>query len=238
MKTQLNRRNFLKSAGAIVVAFSWGAPGVLAQQASPARLPGGLNNNRMLDAWLRINADGTVTIFTGKCELGQGILTALTQIASDELDVAYERIEIISADTARTPNEGMTAGSVSVENSGTALRFACAEARQILLGLAAAKLGTTIDRLTVANGTVSGGSGKVTYAELARDANLRREATAQVKPKPSSQYKMVGKSVPRRDIPSKVTGGRSYVQDTRLPGMVFGRVRSPAVSTGPARILR
>jgi CO/xanthine dehydrogenase Mo-binding subunit len=223
----LPRRNFLKTAGAIVVGFSWGAPGVLAQQASPARLPGGLNNNRMLDAWLRINADGTATLFTGKCELGQGILTTLAQIASDELDVAYERIEMVSADTARTPNEGMTAGSVSVENSGTALRFACAEARQILLGLAAARLGAPAERLTVSNGTVSGGSGKVTYAELARDANLKREATAQVKPKPPSQYKTVGTSVPRRDIPSKVTGGQSYVQDMRLPGMVFGRVVRP-----------
>jgi CO/xanthine dehydrogenase Mo-binding subunit len=225
--TATSRRNFLKSAGAIVVSFSWGAPGVLAQQASPARLPGSLNTNRMLDGWIRINANGTVTVFTGKCELGQGILTALAQIASDELDVGYERIEIISADTARTPNEGMTAGSQSVENSGTALRFACAEARQILLGLAAAKLGTTADRLTVSDGTISGGGGKATYAELARDANLKREATAQARPKPSSQHKLVGKSVQRRDIPSKVTGGASYVQDMRLPGMLFGRVVRP-----------
>ncbi len=222
-----SRRNFLKTAGAIVVGFSWVAPSVLAQQASPVRLPGSLQTNRMLDGWLRINANGTVTVFTGKVELGQGILTALAQIASDELDVAYESIEMVSGDTARTPDEGMTAGSVSVENSGTALRFACAEARQILLGLAATKLGTTADRLTVVDGTVSGGSGKATYAELARDANLKREATAQVKPKPTSQHKLIGKSVPRRDIPSKVTGGVSYVQDIRLPGMVFGRVVRP-----------
>jgi len=221
------RRNFLKTTVAIVVAFSWSVPGVLAQQASPARLPGSLNTNRMLDGWLRINPDGTVTVFTGKCELGQGILTALAQIATDELDVAYERIEMVSADTARTPNEGMTAGSQSVENSGSALRYACAEARQILLGLAAAKLGASADRLMVSDGTISGGSGRVTYAELARDANLKREATAQVKPKPATQHKTIGKSVQRRDIPSKVTGGRSYVQDMRLPGMVFGRVVRP-----------
>ncbi len=225
--TTLSRRDFLKTAGAIVVGFSWSVPGVLAQQASPARLPGSLNNNRMLDGWLRINADGTVTVFTGKCELGQGILTALAQITSDELDVAYERIEMVSADTARTPDEGMTAGSQSVENSGSALRYACAEARQILLGLAAAKLGTPADRLTVSDGTISGGSARVTYAELARDANLKREATAQVKPKSATQHKMIGKSIQRRDIPSKVTGGRSYVQDMRLPGMVFGRVVRP-----------
>jgi CO/xanthine dehydrogenase Mo-binding subunit len=135
-----NRRNFLRSAGAITVAFSWSVPSVLAQQAARPALPGSLNTNRTLDGWIRINANSTVTVFTGKCELGQGILTALAQIAADELDVAYERIEIVSADTARTPNEGMTAGSLSVENSGTALRMACAEARQILLELAAAKL--------------------------------------------------------------------------------------------------
>jgi CO/xanthine dehydrogenase Mo-binding subunit len=225
-KPSSSRRDFLKTAGAIVVGFSWSVPSVLAQQAARPSLPGSLNTNRMLDGWIRINANETVTVHTGKCELGQGILTALAQIASDELDVAYERIEMVSADTARTPNEGMTAGSLSVENSGTALRFACAEARQILLDLAAAKLGVAVASLSVSDGTITG-SGKVTYWELARDANLKREATAQTKPKPSSQHKMVGKSVPRRDIPSKMTGGQSYVQDVRLPGMVFGRVVRP-----------
>src|SRR5688572_1472024 len=147
----MKRREFLKSAGAIVVGFSLGGTGVLAQQGP--RLPGSLNANRMLDGWVRINADGSVTIFTGKCELGQGILTALAQIASDELDVAYERIDMVSADTARTPNEGQTAGSLSVENSGTALRYACAEARQILLDLAAKKLGSPMAKLSVSDGT-------------------------------------------------------------------------------------
>jgi len=221
------RRNFLKTAGAITVGFSWSMPAVLAQEAARASLPGSLNTNRMLDGWIRVNANGTVTVFTGKCELGQGILTALAQIAADELDVAYERIEMVSADTARTPNEGMTAGSQSVENSGTALRFACAEARQILLELAAPKLGVPVAKLSVSDGTVSG-SGKVTYWDLAREANLKREASAQSKPKPSAQHKVVGRNIPRRDIPSKMTGGKSYVQDVRLPGMVFGRVVRPA----------
>ena len=220
------RRNFLKSAGAIVFGFSWTVPGVLAQQAARPTLPGSLNTNRMLDGWIRIADKGKVSVFTGKCELGQGILTALAQIAADELDVNYERIEIVSADTARTPNEGMTAGSLSVENSGTALRMACAEARQILLEAAAAKLGVTVASLSVSDGTITG-SGKVTYWDLAREANLKREATAQVKAKPPAQHKVVGKSVPRRDIPSKMTGGLSFVQDVRLPGMVYGRVVRP-----------
>jgi CO/xanthine dehydrogenase Mo-binding subunit len=224
MKTA--RRDFLKSAGAIVVGFSWSAPLALAQQAGPARLPGSLNTNRMLDGWIRINANGTVTVFTGKCELGQGILTALAQIAADELDVAYERIEMVSADTARTPNEGMTAGSLSIQNSGTALQFAAAEMRQILLDMAARKLGVGVASLSVSDGTVTG-SGKVTYWELAREVDFRREATARAKPKPPAQHKVIGKSIQRRDIPPKVSGGRSYVQDMRLPGMVFGRVVRP-----------
>jgi CO/xanthine dehydrogenase Mo-binding subunit len=220
------RRDFLKSAGGIVVAFSWSVPTALAQQAARPALPGSLATNRMLDGWVRVNPAGTVTVFTGKCELGQGILTALTQIAAEELDVAYERVEIVSADTARTPNEGMTAGSMSVENSGTALRFACAEARQILLELAAEKLGDAVANLTVADGTVTG-AGEVTYWELAREANLEREATAQMMPKPPAQHSIVGRSLPRRDIPAKVTGGAAFVQDLRLPGMVHGRVVRP-----------
>ena len=180
MKTK--RRDFLKSAGGIAIAFSWSVPAVLAQQAARPDLPGSLGTNRMLDGWVRVNPAGTVTVFTGKCELGQGILTALAQIAAEELDVAYARVEIVSADTARTPNEGMTAGSLSVENSGTALRFACAEARQILFELAAAKLGVAVANLSVSDGTVIG-SGKVTYWELAREANLEREASAQAKPR-------------------------------------------------------
>jgi CO/xanthine dehydrogenase Mo-binding subunit len=223
----VSRRGFLKSSGALVVAFAWSAPASLAQQAQRERLPGSLETNRMLDGWLRINANGTVTVHTGKVELGQGILTALAQIACDELDVAYERIEMVSADTSRTPNEGMTAGSLSVENSGTALRYACAEARAMLVGLAAKKLGVAPGELTVADGTVSSGTSKMTYWDLAGEANLKREATARAQPKPPSEHRMVGKSVPRRDIPGKVTGKPSYVQDIRLPGMLFGRVVRP-----------
>jgi CO/xanthine dehydrogenase Mo-binding subunit len=224
---RLTRRDFLKSSGALIVAFAWSTPATLAQQSAPERLPGSLNNNRMLDGWLRISPDGTVTVFTGKVELGQGILTALAQIASDELDVAYERIQMVSADTSRSPDEGMTAGSLSVENSGTALRFACAEARAALLGVAAKKLATEATALSVADGIVSGGGAKLTYWELAAEANLQREATARVKPKPPSAHRIVGKSVPRRDIPGKVTGRPSYVQDIRLPRMLYGRVVRP-----------
>src|SRR3954470_8367372 len=123
----LSRRQFTAGLGGIVLAFSLDPHLAPAQQ----RLPGSLAGNAMLDAWLRINADGTVTVFTGKVELGQGIKTALAQIAAEELDVPLSVIQMVTADTARTPNEGQTAGSQSVENSGTALRLAGAEVRAI-----------------------------------------------------------------------------------------------------------
>jgi nicotinate dehydrogenase subunit B len=224
--TTRSRRKFLKQSGIIVAGFTLAGPATVVPQAVTA-LPGGLNNNRMLDGWIRINANGKVTVHTGKCEIGQGILTALAQIAADELDVAYERIEIVSADTARTPDEGMTAGSLSVENSGAALRFACAEVRGMLLAAAAQKLNVAVDKLSVADGAISASPVRLTYWDLAKDLNLKREATAVAKPKPASQHKVIGKSVARRDLPAKVTGGAAFVQDMRLPGMVFGRVVRP-----------
>jgi nicotinate dehydrogenase subunit B len=223
----VSRRDFLESSGGLVVAFAL-VPHVAFAQDRPAALPGSLNRNRRLDAWLRIDPNGTVTVFTGKIELGQGIGTALSQIAADELDVDLRRIEVIAGDTARTPNEGQTAGSLSVEQSGTALRFACAEARAILLAAAAAKLGASAAELNVGDGVVGAPAGtSVTYWELARDLDLKREATAKVKPKPASEHRWVGKSIARRDIPKKFTGGAAYVQDIRLPHMVFGRVVRP-----------
>jgi nicotinate dehydrogenase subunit B len=219
------RRDFLKGT-ALVLGFSL-APRLAFAQDKPV-LPGSLNRNRMLDAWLRIDPNGTVTIFTGKIELGQGIATALSQIAADELDVNLERPEVVSGDTARTPNEGQTAGSLSVEHSGTALRFACAEAREILLSAASAKLSAPAADLKVSDGTITAPNGTtLTYWALTGDADLKREATAKVKPKAPGEYRWVGKSVARRDIPRKFTGGAAYVQDVRLPRMVFGRVVRP-----------
>ena len=150
----LTRRDFAAGLGGIVLAFSL-TPHALTQQ--PPRLPGSLQTNRMLSAWLAINADGTATVFTGKVELGQGILTALAQIAAEELDLPLARVRMISGDTGRTPNEGQTAGSQSVENSGTALRLAGAEVRAILIDLAAKKFGVAADTLKVADGIDHGG---------------------------------------------------------------------------------
>ena len=225
-----SRRRFLKQGAVIVVGFTLvRASDPFAQQPTPApALPGSLQNNRMLDGWIAINPNASVTVFTGKVELGQGILTALAQIVADELDVDYARIEMISGDTERTPNEGVTSGSLSIQDSGTALRFAAAEARDILLRAVAAKLDVPVAELKVDDGTVTTVSGaRAAYWDFANDGLLKREATAKARPKPSAQHRIIGREVQRRDIPAKVTGGAAYVQDMRLPNMVFGRVVRP-----------
>src|SRR6266446_2932601 len=221
----LTRRQFGKAAGALVVAFTL-APRFASGQTP--KLPGSLANNRMLDAWLRIDADGSATIFSGKVELGQVILTALAQIAAEELDLPLVGVRMISGDTARTPDEGQTAGSLSIENSGSAIRLACAEARALLVDQAAKRFALPARTLTVSEGIISLPDGRrLGYGELAAGLDLRREVNATVAPKPPARHTIVGRSVPRRDIPAKVTGGSAYVQDIRLSGMVHGRVVRP-----------
>jgi nicotinate dehydrogenase subunit B len=226
-----SRRDLLKAGTGLVIAIAYAPLSALAQgAAAPPHLPGSLDGNRLLSAWLRVDPDGTVTVFTGKVELGQGIASALAQIAADELDVDCRRINLVTADTSRTPDEGFTAGSQSIEQSGTAIRFACAEARQILLAAAAAQLGVEAGELTVVDGRIAAPGGKHrTYWEVTTDAMLRREATARHKPKTAGEYKLIGQSLARRDIPLKFTGGAAYLQDLRLPGMVHARVGRPPV---------
>jgi CO/xanthine dehydrogenase Mo-binding subunit len=219
-----DRRRFTAGLGALVVGFSLDPELAWTQ----VRLPGSLQNNRKLDGWIRINADGTATVFTGKVELGQGILTALKQIAAEELDLPLARIRMISGDTGQTPNEGQTAGSQSVENSGTALRLAGAEVRAILLDLAAKRLGESAQQMTVGDGVIAAPDGRqLGYGDLVGDLDLDREASAKAAPKSPASHKIVGKSVSRFDIPAKVTGGVVYVQDIRRPGTLHGRVVRP-----------
>ena len=221
----MTRRQFGQSVAGIVVVFSL-APELL--WPAEAKLPGDLAATPMLNAWLRIDADGKVTVFTGKVELGQGILTALAQIAAEELDVPLAAVHMVSGHTGVTPDEGYTTGSRSIEEGGMALRYACAEARSILLGQASVKLGVPAEQLRVAAGTVIADDGrKLTYGEIAAAGLLHRNATAQAPPKPAAAHTIVGTSVPRLDIPPKVFGSVSYVQDLRLPGMVFGRIVRP-----------
>ena len=225
---KLSRRAFGKLAGAVIATFSL-APFSEFAQAEPD-LPVDLRANRRLDGWIRVDREGTVTIFTGKAELGQGILTALSQIAADELDVDLARVRMISADTTRSPNEGYTFGSQSVERSGAALRIAAAEARDVLLAAACRRFNVSQSDLRVENGVILVADGRrATYADLVRDERglLAREVTAAGTPKHPSEYKLVGKSVPRIDFPAKFTGGAAFVQDIRLPNMLFGRIVRP-----------
>jgi nicotinate dehydrogenase subunit B len=182
----LSRRAFAAGLGGITVAFSFAPRVVLAQ--APARLPGSLQNNRMLDAWLSINADGSATVFTGKVELGQGAVTALAQIAADELDLPLGRITMVSGDTARTPEEGFTSGSLSIESSGTALRLAGAEVRAILIEFAAKQLGVPPEGLSVSDGVISAPDGrKLGYGEIAAAARGERQGRAQISGRPQDR---------------------------------------------------
>src|SRR5687767_2663789 len=158
----LTRRGFLAGAGALVVSFSLSQLAT-AQDGKPAGgadLPGSLKDSPLLDSWIRIDADGSITVFTGKIELGQGIKTALIQVAAEELAVDPARITLVTADTSRTPDEGYTAGSQSMQHSATASLHAAAQVRAILVGIAAAQLDLPADKLTAQSGTIRAADGR------------------------------------------------------------------------------
>jgi nicotinate dehydrogenase subunit B len=227
--TNLSRRALLGAGSALLVSFSLlHAPfSRAAAQGTPPRLPGSLRATPMLDAWIRIDANG-ITVFTGKAELGQGIRTALLQVAAEELRVEPKAIAFITADTARTPNEGYTSGSQSMQDSATAIRHAAAQARELLITAAVTRLGVPADQLTTKDGGVSTADGRhASYGELASGDFLHVEAQPQSKLTDPSTYRWIGKPMARVDIPAKVTGASAYVHDLRLPGMVHARVVRP-----------
>src|SRR5436305_1752188 len=152
-KQVLTRREFAGAFGGLVIAFSMVPRGATGAEGG-ARLPAMLSANPRLDAWLRIDPTGTISVFTGRVELGQGATTALAQITAEELDVNIGRIRMIPVDTARSPNEGVTAGSNSIEAGGAALRAAAAEARAILVGRASQQLRAPASDLVVDDGTI------------------------------------------------------------------------------------
>jgi nicotinate dehydrogenase subunit B len=223
MSAVLSRRALLAAGGGLVVAFS-----LRAQE--PVR-PGSLKETPILDAWIRVAVDGRVTVFTGKAELGQGLTTALLQVAAEQLDVAPGQIELVTADTMRTPNEGFTAGSHSMQDSGTAIMNAAAQVRGLLRDAAAAEFGVAAETLSTAGGSVHAADGRsIGYGPLAAKLNLHVEASASSPLKNPAAYRLMGTPLQRIDIPAKLTGGASYVQDMRLPGMLHARVvRQPSV---------
>lgn len=199
----------------------------MASQWSPA---GALSVANQVDDWLRIEVDGTVTVFSGKVELGTGVKTALAQIVAEELDVPFERITMVMGDTDLVPDEGITAGSTTLQIGGFALRQASAEARQALLEAASDQLDAMLDELTVNDGVVSvvrDPLRSISYADLMGGRPFNREISLQAPLKPASSYHIVGQRLPRIDLPRKLTGQAGYVHDVRLPGMLHARVVRP-----------
>lgn len=198
--------------------------------ASPA-LPPPLQETPDLDAWLRIETDGTVTVFTGKVEIGQGIKTAVAQLAAEELDVDLARIRVVDADTGQTPDEGVTSGSMSLQTSGAAIRQAAAEARHHLLALAfeALEAATPAAELVVEDGVITDpATGRhTTYWELFGGQQFGRPITGVAQSKAASAHRLVGQAATRLDLPAKVTGAPSFVHDLHLPGQVYGRIVRP-----------
>ncbi|MGY3074754.1 CO/xanthine dehydrogenase Mo-binding subunit [Bradyrhizobium sp. LM6.10] len=200
--------------------------------ASPApTLPVSLAANPKLSSWVRLIGEGRIAISPGKVEIGQGIVTALAQIAADELDVDIIRIEMIRASTATSPNEGVTSGSLSIQQSGRALRHACAEVRQRFLVAASERLGVDASLLEIDDGTISGpGNVRTSYWELAGDVSLDHDANAGATTKNFAKRAIAGHSVQRVDIPDKVFARPRFIHDHALPGLVHGRVLRPDVS--------
>ncbi len=198
---------------------------------SSPNLPSPLRRTPNLDDWVRVNEDGTITVFTGKVELGQDIRTSFAMIGADELDVALDRIRVVMADTEASPDEGYTVSSMSLETSGNAIRYAAAELRLRALEVAFEELEAPQERLTVTDGTISDPvTGRsVTYWDLFGGKKLGGQVTGRAQPKQADDYTIVGHPVRRFDLLAKVTGTHTFVQDLELPDMVHGRaVRPPS----------
>jgi isoquinoline 1-oxidoreductase len=225
---QLNRRDFLKvTGGGIVLFFTVGEWSALAQEgrggAGPA-LPTDFN------AFIKIGEDGRVACYTGKIEMGQGIVTGLAQEIADEMDVPLETVDMVMGDTDLCPFDRGTFGSLSTRMFGPALRAAGAEARQVLVELAAESLKVPPERLVTENGVVYDKENRkshVSYAQLAKGKKIARQATGKVAIKKPTEFKIIGQSVTRRDGMEKVTGKAKYAADIQFPDMLYAKILRP-----------
>jgi CO/xanthine dehydrogenase Mo-binding subunit len=221
----ISRRDFLKASGALVVTFS------LSPSTSSAALlpsPGKTVAANEVDGFVALGENGRVTVYSGKVDLGTGVATALRQIAAEELCVPLERIDFIEGDTALTPDQGQTWGSLTIQLGGMQIRRACATAREALLARASQKLGVPTDSLQVKDAVIVGQSGAaLPYTQLIGGERFETKVDEKVKLKAPSTYTIVGKSVRRFDIPDKVTGRFTYMQDVKLSGMLHARVVRP-----------
>jgi CO/xanthine dehydrogenase Mo-binding subunit len=225
MYSLLNRRSVLKASGALVVTFTLMPRFSVAAPAGAAK-PVTVD---VVDSYLAIGPDGRITVYSGKVDLGTGVRTALTQIVADELYVPLDHVTVIQGDTLLTPDQGPTYGSLSIQNGGAQLRRAAATARRALLEKAAIKLNTDVSTLSIRDGLViSPSGGKVPFGSLVGGNTLSLKLDASAPLKSPADFKLVGKPVPRLDIPDKVTGRFTFMQDFKRPGMLHGRVIMPA----------
>ena len=237
-----SRREFLKTSGALVLScsVSFGAgERVLAQDTSRGPYPE--PDFRQLDTWIVIHSDNTATFFVGKTDGGQGTGTAFRQMMCDELDIAYDRTSLIMGSTDTTPDQGGSGGSDAIERDGWPMRRVAAEARRVLLELAAEQLQTSVDELSVSNGSISitgQPSRSVTYAELiggqrfdiALTGNNVNATSGIANVKPVGELRVIGQSLPRYDIPAKVDGSLTWAADIKLPNMAHARNVRPPVA--------
>ncbi len=241
---KFTRRDLLKGGGALVVTFGipeWATSTAQrsASMSKPPLLPD------QLDSYLSMGVDGKVTVYFGKMDMGQGVDTAIAQIVADELDVPFERIWVLMSDTDYCVDQGGASGSTGIRGGANPIRSAAAEARRVLLEWASEELGVPVRELTVSDGIIqvaNDSSKSVTYQELigGKYFNVTMDwngnygnslnATGQAKPKTPDQYKIVGQSIPRLDVPGKVLGQTPYVTDIKVPGMLHGRVIRPPIA--------
>jgi CO/xanthine dehydrogenase Mo-binding subunit len=223
----MKRRDFLKSSGALVVSFSM-RDLAFAQAPQPGRFDG--PGTPQLDSWIAIGADGNVTAYTGKVELGHGLYTSQTQLIAEELCVPLARVKLIQGDTGVAPDQGTTSGSQShpVNFNDGGLALAGATAREALLQMASQRMGVPATLLRVDDGVISGaGRGGLTYAELIGGRKFNLTLNPNAKRKPASEWKILGKPIARLDIPALATGQFEFVHNVRVPGMLHGRVVRP-----------
>jgi CO/xanthine dehydrogenase Mo-binding subunit len=226
---QLTRRNLLKLGGMVMVS-SVAAAGLVAESTGTAPAVAGAFPIPPIDrvsSFIAIGADGSVTAYHGHVDLGTGIRTSLAQLVADELDVEFERITMVLGHTGRTPNQGPTIASNTIQVDAIPMRKAAAQVRQLLLGLAAEKLQQPVSALTTSKGAVvAKGGRRIGYGELVQGQDLNIALDKEV-PLRTGGFNYIGKSVQRVDIPAKVLGALAYVHDVRVPGMLHGRVVRP-----------
>ena len=227
---RVSRRSFLKGSGCLLISFVM----PLSMRRAVAAGPGEDAGSKLVpidrvDSFIAITADGNIVACNGHVDLGTGLRTAFGQIVADELDVPMERVSMVLGDTDRTPNQGPTIASASVQSSSVPMRRAAAQARQFLIEQAARRLGVPAEQLSVSDGVISTGSGEpgLSYGELVQGETFAMELSENVVLKDPKDYTLVGKSVPRVDIPAKLTGGLTYVHDMRVPGMLHARIVRP-----------